>query len=351
MRNTLCSNDFSRCFSLQRPKSSPQFATYLRLWVLVAVCLAIVALLANCTAAPKHQSAAGGALLLLAEPQRSPLYGDSPLPTASAPRPALLAITASAALTAAQPISQVIGYSSQGYPIVAYSFGHGQTRLALIGGIHGGFEWNTIRLAYSMIDYLTAHPKSVPPSLTVTIVPSANPDGQVRVTGTTGRFKAGQVAPETTAGRLNGNGVDLNRNWDCRWRATAVWRDGEVSGGSAPFSEPETQALARMLTEPPAAAVIFWHSAVPGVFTAGCDDPDPASVRLGQVIAEASGYPIFNEFTSYEVTGDATDWLSTQGIAAVTVELTNSDDIDWPPNLRAVLALFRYLADEDKATP
>lgn len=258
------------------------------------------------------------------------------------------AITASAPLTAAQPISQVIGYSSQGYPIVAYSFGHGQTRLALIGGIHGGFEWNTIRLAYSMIDYLTAHPKSVPPSLTVIIVPSANPDGQALVTGTTGRFKADQVAPETTAGRLNGNGVDLNRNWDCRWRATAVWRDGEVSGGSAPFSEPETQALARMLTEPPAAAVIFWHSAARGVFTAGCDDPYAPSVRLGQVIAQASGYPIFNEFTSYEVTGDATDWLSTQGIPAVTVELTNSNDIDWPPNLRAVLALFRYLADGDK---
>ena len=322
--------------------------SHLRRCVLVVGWLLLVILLAGCAAAPDHPRLVGSARLMQVAPQRSPLYVDSPLPTASATRPALPAITVSAPLTATQPISQVIGHSSQGRPIVAYSFGHGQTRLALIGGIHGGFEWNTIRLAYSMIDYLAAHPRSVPSSLTVIIVPSANPDGQVRVTGTTGRFKADQVAAETTAGRLNGNGVDLNRNWDCRWRANAVWRDGKVSGGSAPFSEPETQAVARMLTEPPATAVIFWHSAVPGVFTAGCNDPDAASVRLGQVIAEASGYPIFNEFTSYEVTGDATDWLSTRGIAAVTVELTNSDDIDWPPNLRAVLALFAYLADGER---
>jgi hypothetical protein len=46
--------------------------------------------------------------------------------------------------------------------------------------------------------------------------------------------------------RLNGRGVDVNRNWD------VAWAEGEASAGSSqyrgprPFSEPETRALARL---------------------------------------------------------------------------------------------------------
>ncbi|MFN2135269.1 MAG: LysM peptidoglycan-binding domain-containing protein, partial [Candidatus Promineifilaceae bacterium] len=43
----------------------------------------------------------------------------------------------------------IIGKSAVcGIPIVSYQLGDGETPLILIGGIHGGYEWNTILLAY-----------------------------------------------------------------------------------------------------------------------------------------------------------------------------------------------------------
>lgn len=242
------------------------------------------------------------------------------------------------------PVSETIGASSRGYPLVAYRFGQGERRVALIGGIHGGYEWNTILLAYEMIDYLAQHPEAIPVSLTVYVVPSANPDGQKLVVGAVGRFAPGQVAAETRPGRLNGNGVDLNRNWECHWSPTGLWGQTEVSGGKLPFSEPETNSLKRFLTEPVMDVVVFWHSAASGVFAGGCDTPFLPAVELGQVYAHAASYPFQAAFTNYAVTGDATDWLSLQGIPAITVELNNHTDLDWEQNLAGTLALLSFLA-------
>lgn len=247
------------------------------------------------------------------------------------------------AILSGHVITEVVGWSADGRPLVAYVLGNGPTRLALIGGIHGGYEWNTILLAYDMLDYLVAHPEEIPPSLTVYLMPSANPDGQALVAGSEGRFAPSQLAEDTRPGRMNGNNVDLNRNWDCNWAPTGLWGTTEVSGGSGPMSEPETQALAAWLTSPPMDAVLFWHSAATGVFAGGCHGPFEPGVRLAQVYAAASGYPFQATFTSYAVTGDAADWLALQGIPAIEVELRNHDDLDWEMNLRGVLALLAEL--------
>lgn len=238
----------------------------------------------------------------------------------------------------------ILGYSTQGWPIEVYRFGQGATRVALIGGIHGGYEWNSILLTYQMIDYFTLHPETIPLSLTLYLVPVANPDGQVQVVGAVGRFQPSQVAEDSFAGRFNGNQVDLNRNWDCRWQATAVWRDRSISGGTAPFSEVETQLLRDFLAEPPMAGVVFWHSAAPGVFAGGCTERYAAADQLATVYANAAGYPFPQAFTSYPVTGNAEDWLSLQHIPAITVELTNHTDTDWEQNRKGVMALLKYLA-------
>jgi len=242
-------------------------------------------------------------------------------------------------------ISQVLDYSTGGLPIEAYSFGHGPKRVVFIGGIHGGTEWNTILLAYSAIDYFVAHPESIPISITLQIIPSANPDGQKLVTGTGRRFKPADVRSKTKAGRFNHNGVDLNRNWDCFWRARAVWGYEKVSGGKKPFSEKESQILRNFLTKDSSVkGVIFWHSSAPGVFAGGCHGVYRAAEQLGEIYGKASGYPYGRPFSSYKVTGDAVDWLATQNIPAIDVELTNHIGLDWPQNFKGMIEVLKYIA-------
>jgi hypothetical protein len=78
---------------------------------------------------------------------------------------------------------------------------------ASIGGIHGGYEWNTILLAYELIDFFEVNSDFISAQLTVYIIPSANPDGQVRIVGYAGRFSAQDIKGDTFEGRFNGNGV------------------------------------------------------------------------------------------------------------------------------------------------
>ena len=242
--------------------------------------------------------------------------------------------------------NRTIGMSAGGLPIDLHEFGAGPRRVILVGGIHGGYEWNSILLAYRAIDYFAADASQVPENITLQIVASANPDGQKLVTGTSTRFREEDVAATTRPGRFNANGVDLNRNWGCNWRTDATWLNRSVSGGSEPFSEPETRALRDLfLAEPRPEAVIFWHSAAPGVFTGRCGEAEPG-VSLGAVYGIASGYPYGKPFTSYVVTGDATDWLATLGIPALVVELTTQRSIEWERNRKALLAVLAHITED-----
>jgi hypothetical protein len=243
----------------------------------------------------------------------------------------------------ALPTELVLGHSAGGRPIFAYRFGHGPATLALVGGLHGGYEWNTILLGYAVEEYLATHPAAVPSSLTVWLIPSANPDGQYAVTGREGRFTAAQVAAETTPGRFNANGVDLNRNWECDWQPTALWRDQVISGGPAPFSEPESRALRDFFLATRPALVLFWHSAANGVYASGCPTLYPPARLLADVYGAASGYPVHDRFAAYPITGDAGDWLATQAIPSISVELSRHDALDWPQNLAGLLALLNHL--------
>jgi predicted deacylase len=240
--------------------------------------------------------------------------------------------------------SELLGHSTYGRRIEAYRFGNGPVRVAFIGGLHGGNEWNTILLAYAAIDHFAMHPQDIPAAITLLIVPAANPDGQALVVGHSGRFAPTEVTAQTDRGRFNANRVDLNRNWDCNWQAESVWGRQRVSGGAQPFSEVENQILRKFLTQPPMAGVIFWHSAAPGVFPGGCNIRFSPSDALALTYASAAGYPYGQSFTSYRVTGDATDWLSLQSIPAITVELNNHSELDWAQNLRGMRAVLRHLA-------
>ncbi len=221
----------------------------------------------------------------------------------------------------------VVGRSGEGRDILAWRFGTGERVLLLVGGLHAGYEANTVTLVNELIAHFEAAPGDVLPGITLVLIPAANPDGLAR----------GRQA----AGRFNAAGVDLNRNWSCGWSAEAYWRTERVDPGPHPLSEPETQALAALAQVLKPAAAVFYHSAARGVFAGDCGGADSAG--LAAALGEAAGYPYGRPFTAYRVTGTAPNWFDGQGIPAVDVELTGTRDSEFVRNLRGVMAVQRWL--------
>lgn len=239
----------------------------------------------------------------------------------------------------------VIGTSVEGRAIEAYTYGEGEYHLLFVGGIHGGYEWNSVILAYEFIDHLKVNPDLVPPNVKVTIVPSANPDGVYEVVGMEGYFTALDVPTEVAdgVGRFNANDVDLNRNFDCKWQEESMWRGNVVSAGTAAFSEPEAKAIRDLVLGSEPDAVVFWHSQSNAVYASECEAGIlPETRTVMNTYATASGYPAVDTFDAYEITGDAEGWLASINIPAITVELATHESIEWAKNLAGVEALFQY---------
>lgn len=242
--------------------------------------------------------------------------------------------------------SSTIGMSVEGRDILAYSFGTGEKEILFIGGIHGGYEWNTVLLAYQTMDYLDANPGVIPKNMKVTIIPVLNPDGLNKVVGSAGRFTSADVPSSQSKqveGRFNGNTVDLGRNFDCDWKSSALWQNKSVSGGSSVFSEPESQAIKKYVEDRNLTAVVTWYSAVGGVFASSCHNGvSPETNILMKKYAEAAGYPAYESFDFYAITGDMVNWFARENVPAISVLLTNHTDTEWSKNKAGLEALLQY---------
>lgn len=223
----------------------------------------------------------------------------------------------------------VFGQSAGGRDLVAYRLGAGSSARAIIGGLHGGYESNTVRLVNHALEYLRASADTIPKNVTLYVVPLANPDG----------FAAGTDA---VYGRMNANGVDLNRNWDYTWQKTATHGTRPVSAGALPFSEPETAALRDLFLTRNIEVVIFYHSSLGKVFPAA-EANGTATVELAKMMAQVTGYRYAPEGVPGQITtGDAIDWLSTQGITAIEIELASHQDMEWERNHPGLLAFLNW---------
>lgn len=245
---------------------------------------------------------------------------------------------------------EIIGSSVEGREIESYTYNiQGKKHLVFVGGIHGGYEWNSVILAYEFMDYLEKNLKIIPEDLKVTVIPNANPDGVYKIISREGRFKIEDV-PKNVAqelGRFNARGVDLNRNFDCKWKKEGVWRGNRVSAGTEPFSEPEAAAIRDFALIKKPTAFIFWHSQANAVYASECEKGIlPETLQIMNVYARATGYKAVSSFDSYEVTGDAEGWLASIDIPAITVELKTHETIEWPENLAGIKALFAYYQDQ-----
>lgn len=245
---------------------------------------------------------------------------------------------------------EIIGYSVDGRPLTAVRIGQGDRVLVIVGSLHGGHECNTGTLLAELQARLVANPAHLPPAVRLYILPVVNPDGCQLGT------------------RENGHQVDLNRNWDTpNWTADAAGPQGlrAGSGGTKPFSEPETRALRDWLlalkSQPHKGRLhlISYHSAVPptGLVLPGYGTPgrpQPASRKLAELYTTASGYPYSATWIgNYEITGELIHWAVLQDLVAIDVELpTRARLEDLPPdalealvdaNLAAWLAVTVHL--------
>lgn len=242
---------------------------------------------------------------------------------------------------------EVIGKSVEGRDIEAYTYGKGDTHLLFVGGMHGGYEWNSVLLAYKFKDYLDENIATIPSKLSVTVIPSLNVDGVYKIIGKVGRFTLEDVPDTTSAaqapGRFNANGVDLNRNFDCKWKPESTWQNKVVSAGTKAFSEPEAAAIRDFVLKYNPAAVIFWHSQANAVYASECTKGVlPKTLDVMNTYAKAAGYPAVKSFDAYEISGDAEGWLASINIPAITVELKTHETIEWDKNLAGIKALFNY---------
>ncbi len=247
---------------------------------------------------------------------------------------------------AADSTKTVLGASVSGNAITAYHFGTGQKELLFVGGIHGGYGWNTVLLAYELMDYLKANPSVIPSGIKITVIPVMNPDGLKKVTGSPERFlakDASTVEAVRVSGRFNSNTVDLSRNFDCDWKPAGVWQTKSVSGGSAAFSEPESKAIKAYVEKKAPTAVVVWYSAAGGVFASNCGGSAPYETAvITKAFAAASGYPSYDSFDYYATTGDMVNWLAKKNIPAISVLLTNYMDTEWSKNKLGVEALIKH---------
>lgn len=243
-----------------------------------------------------------------------------------------------------EPI-ETIGQSVNGNDIMAYHFGDGDTEVLFVGGIHAGYGPSTSLVTFELIDALEDGDISVPEDMTVTVIPVLNPDGLDEIVGTTGAFTSSDIpSGDRTAGRFNGGIVDLNRNFDCDWQSSGVWRSQNVSGGEEPFSEPEAQALRAYVENENPDAVVVYYSQAGEVVSGNCSGSISSEIEaLTNTYADAAGYEAKDSFEYYEVNGDATNWMAKIGVPAIGVLLGSHTDSEWSQNslgIEAALELY-----------
>jgi murein peptide amidase A len=201
----------------------------------------------------------------------------------------------------------LLGHSWQGRSIQAFEVGnpHG-TRVLVVGCIHGD-ETGGIPVAQAL-------ERIAPRDLDLWIVPVLNPDG---------------VAADT---RLNGHGVDLNRNFPWRWRPMG----GVYESGQRPLSERETRIAHALILRLHPHLTVWFHQHLDMVWASGGDR------RIEKAFARVSGLPYH---PMPQLAGSAISWQNNAlpGTTAFAAELPagQPDAAAVRRYVRAVLAAAR----------
>ena len=158
---------------------------------------------------------------------------------------------------------KTIGKTVSGLPLVTYEFGFSGPKVLIIGGVHGD-EIEGVALAMGLLDKWL---HNFDLKLNITLLPIMNADGVLRKT------------------RVNANGIDLNRNLPTKdWTPDIL--NPRYPPGPTALSEPENQALVKLIEDFKPKWILNLHSWKPMLNTNGNCEP------LVSKLHQLTGYPI-----------------------------------------------------------
>jgi len=238
---------------------------------------------------------------------------------------------------------------------------HNEADVLFMAAIHAR-EVITSEIIMTFLDYLIDNYNSDPyithlvNNREIWLVPCVNPDGHEYVF--TGDYDGGWSTTNPLTWRKNKqdnnksglfepqyDGVDLNRNFGFKWGyddfGSSPFADNDLYRGTAPFSEPESQAIRDFVKQHSFVISLMYHSygrlwLYPWEYT---DEQLPEPVlnsftALADSCVKYNGYEAGNSATGaiYNVNGGTDDWLfGEQGIFAFTPEVGSREQgYFWP---------------------
>jgi len=233
----------------------------------------------------------------------------------------------------------IIGRSVQNRPIYCTHFGNGICHVLFASAIHGN-EVGTIKLAHHLIQWLKNRSFQ---NLTISVIPCLNPDGYALAKCRPQFFQGGIM------GRLNGNGVDLNRNFPtASFKQNASRNFGKeyletahVNAGKHGGSEPETKALTSYVLDNDISFVCMLHSRGNDVMS-GYDDLSGAIAKL-YADATVSRLLPSDHWRQLSQTGICAEWCNENQIATIEVETPYRWGSDWERQRKGIEVMLNYL--------
>lgn len=193
----------------------------------------------------------------------------------------------------------------------------GERPILLFGGVHGD-EPEGVRLAEDTLRALESW-STTTQMVPWIVIPCLNVDG----------FKAGT--------RVNGRGVDLNRNYPSKdWTATAD--QPRYNPGPSPMSEPEVQGIVELIESHDPRLLIHCHSWEPCIVATG-----PRAQTDGGRLSASSGYKLVPEI-GYPTPGSLSryGWYDKQVPVICIEEQEKLSDLAqiWPRFEKAMRGIF-----------
>lgn len=265
--------------------------------------------------------------------------------------------------------TSVLGKTVQGRNIFLLQMGTGSKKILITAGTHARETANTPMLMQSALEIIDAYYsngeidnikiKQLLSECTLYFVPLVNPDGYAYC-----------LKKQNGKKKTNAHNVDLNRNFPTKyWGSAKGVKKGNGFAGKKPASEPETQAIIKLVESMSFDFCIDIHSRGRGVFfqkfgLEANDIKNGADVDLLNSISRDNaliaqkicGYKSLDESEIVNgEEGSLTDYLFESGVPTITLETVAEEKLPTPPKSIAkeyeILNLPAIIVNISNATP